>query len=170
MKKLSFSVALGVLLLSCGGNESSTGGSYVSAIESGGENDKAYMEENKAGMDAAEEELKEDEATMTSMKIDKMTHDFGKIKLESENLCEFKITNTGKNPLNISDVKASCGCTTPQKPEGMIAPGKSDVIKVQFKPNSASVNNEPVEKTVTITANTEPRMTVVKIKAIVLEK
>ena len=170
MKKVILSAVVLAGIVACGDSSStSTGGNYVSAIEAGGENDKAYLSQNKEAIAEAERELAEEEATLTSMKIDKMVHDFGKIKLNSENFCEFKVTNTGEKPLDVSDVKASCGCTTPQKPEGLIQPGKSDIIKVQFKPNSPSVNNEPIEKTVTITSNTEPRMTVVKIKAIVQE-
>jgi hypothetical protein len=79
----------------------------------------------------------------------------------------FEVSNTGNHPLVISDVQASCGCTTPQKPEKPIPPGKSDVIKVHFKPSSKSVDGKPVEKTITVTANTEPKITVIRINAIV---
>ena len=96
-----------------------------------------------------------------------MVHEFGKIKLNSENDCVFEVSNTGNHPLVISDVQASCGCTTPQKPEKPIPPGKSDVIKVHFKPSSKSVDGKPVEKTITVTANTEPKITVIRINAIV---
>jgi hypothetical protein len=154
---------------SCDSPTAKKNGEIVSALESGGKNDEKYNEENAAAIAQAEKEMEELAQSVTTMKLDKMEHNFGKIKLDSENFCEFKVTNTGKKPLMISDVQASCGCTTPKKPEKpMIAPGDSDVIKVKFKPSSKSIDGVPVSKTVTITANTEPRLTVVTIKGIVL--
>ncbi len=143
-------IVLGVLafaMSSCGLNtEEKKSGEIVSAIEAGDENDASYLKKNKEALAQAEKELKEESAS---------------IKTGSENNCVFKVTNTGTKPLLIQNVEASCGCTTPQNPEGPIAPGKSDIIKVGFKPNGPG----PSEKTVTITANTEPRIQVVKIKA-----
>lgn len=163
MKK-SFIILSGlVILTSCNnGNEASKDGKVVSAIEAGSENDDAYMKEHKEELQAELEALEEEQKALTTFKFDKEEHFFGKIKLNSENDCEFRITNTGKQPLIVENVQASCGCTTPQKPEQPIQPGKSDVIKVHFKPSSTG---KGVEKTVTVTANTEPRISVVKIKA-----
>lgn len=158
-----------LLLVSCGGEKTSGkgGDDYYSAIEATDANEEAYMDENSEGMDAAEKEMEEALKSSTTLEFDKMEHAFGKIKMDSENDCVFKVKNTGKTPLVISDVQASCGCTTPQKPEKPIPPGKSDVIKVHYKPNSKSVDGKPLEKTITVTANTEPRMTILRINAIV---
>lgn len=41
---------------------------------------------------------------------------------------EFKFTNTGKEPLIISNVQASCGCTTPKWSNEPIAPGKQEQL------------------------------------------
>lgn len=101
----------------------------------------------------------------TSLKFDKLTHDFGKVKEETDNKTVFRVTNTGKFPLIIDDVKASCGCTTPTKPTKPIAPGKSDKIEVVFHPNEGQLNKQ--SKTVRVTANTEPKETVLKISAFV---
>ncbi len=97
-----------------------------------------------------------------------MEHDFGKVIEDTDNLTEFLVTNTGDKPLIISNVKASCGCTTPEKPEGPIAPGKSDKIKVKFHPNPDQLNE--IQKTVTVTANTDPVISTVTIKAFVVKK
>lgn len=104
----------------------------------------------------------------TSLKFDKLSHDFGKVKEESDNKTVFKVTNTGKFPLIIDAVKASCGCTTPSKPTEPIAPGKSDKIEVVFHPNVGQLNKQ--SKTVRVTANTEPKETVLKISAFVEKK
>ena len=61
------------------------------------------------------------------MKFDKMNHDFGNVTADTDNKTYFTVTNTGSNPLIIESVKASCGCTTPTKPEKPIMPEK--VIK-----------------------------------------
>jgi hypothetical protein len=168
MKKTVFSLSMLVVLGACSSNDTTKKDTEIqSAIEAGGENDVNYTKENAAELAEIEKELAEEAANFTTLKVNKKAHDFGTILLGSENTCEFVVTNTGKKPLLISDVQASCGCTTPEKPEGPIQPGKSDVIKVGFKPSSRSNDKEYVSKTVTITANTEPRLTVVTVKAIV---
>ena len=43
----------------------------------------------------------------------KESHDFGLVKEGDIASYEFKFVNTGDQPLVISSVKASCGCTTP---------------------------------------------------------
>ena len=53
----------------------------------------------------------------------------------------------------------------PQKPEGPIAPGKSDVIKVTFKSKPGQENE--IKKTVTVTANTEEKIHLLEIRAFV---
>lgn len=156
-----------LLMVSCGESTDNSKKEYYSAVEATDANQQDYMDNNKDGLTQAEKELEEASKNNTTLEFDKMMHNFGKIKLESENDCVFKVTNTGKNSLVISDVQASCGCTTPQKPEKPIAPGKSDVIKVHFKPASKSIDGKPLEKTITVTANTDPKITVIKLQAIV---
>jgi hypothetical protein len=118
-----------------------------------------------AKVKAFEAEEKAKKEAITSMSFDKMLHDFGNVKPESDNTCKFKVTNTGKKPLIIEKVSASCGCTTPHKPEGPILPGQSDYIEVGFHPKPGQVGE--ISKTVTIEANTDPILTDVQIKAFV---
>ncbi len=105
---------------------------------------------------------------LTSMSFDKTTHDFGKIIVDTENRAFFTVTNTGKKPLIIENVAASCGCTTPKKPEKPIPPGKSDRIEVGFHPRDGQLDAQ--EKSITVSANTDSKMEVLKIKAFVLPK
>ena len=67
--------------------------------------------------------------------VDKNVHDYGKIP-EDGGLANhtFVITNTGKTPLVINRVVASCGCTTPDWTKAPIAPGKTGDVKVAFDP------------------------------------
>ena len=79
----------------------------------------------------------------------------------------FKFTNTGDVPLVISNVKTSCGCTTPYWPKKPIKPGESDKIKVKFNTNHKTGNQV---KTITIHANTKNLTEQIKIKAYVNPK
>ncbi len=84
------------------------------------------------------------------------TFDFGTVT-EGEIVSHtFSFTNTGSEPLIISDAKGSCGCTVPSKPTAPIAPGEDGEITVQF--NSKSKKGARNQK-VTVTANTNPAQT-----------
>lgn len=98
----------------------------------------------------------------TTISFKKMEHNFGTIKQNSENTFEFVFTNSGSNPLVITDAQGSCGCTVPEFPKQPIPPGGSDKIKVVYKPGEQEGEQT---KNVTITANTEPQQTIVTIKA-----
>jgi hypothetical protein len=119
---------------------------------------KAIEIEEKAKIEA---ELK----NRTSITFEKLIHDFGKVKPETDNRYKFKFTNTGKKPLIISDVKASCGCTTPYKPEKPILPGESDYIDVNFHPKASQSGD--ISKTITVQSNIKTKISELQIKAIV---
>lgn len=102
----------------------------------------------------------------TSFKFEKEEHDFGKIKQDTENKFKFKFKNTGSNPLIIENAVGSCGCTVPTYPKEPIAPGASGEIEVVYSPGKQKGQQQ---KTVTVTANTEPKETRVQIKADVEE-
>ncbi len=98
----------------------------------------------------------------TTVSFTETEFDFGNIT-EGEKVTHiFKFKNTGKNPLIISDAKGSCGCTVPKWPKEPIAPGKEGQIEVKF---DSSKKPGKQTKNVTITANTEPVKTILKISA-----
>jgi len=93
--------------------------------------------------------------------------DFGDITQGDKVENVFKFENTGKEPLIISNVAATCGCTVPSWPKEPIAPGKKAEIKVSFnsagkmgKQNSVvriySNASEPIEK-VSLISNVLPK-------------
>jgi len=98
----------------------------------------------------------------TSIQFAEMEHDFGTIDQNTTNPKTFTFTNTGEHPLIISNAKGSCGCTVPSYPKEPIAPGETGEIEVIYRPGTQA--NQQT-KTVTITANTEPAQTVLRIKA-----
>jgi hypothetical protein len=67
--------------------------------------------------------------------FEKNTHDFGEIYQGDKVEHVFKFTNTGNEPLIITNIQISCGCTTPQWPHEPIPPGAKGEITVGF--NSA---------------------------------
>ncbi len=100
----------------------------------------------------------------TSIKFGKEVHDFGTLNVNTDNPYSFVFTNTGKEPLLITNARGSCGCTVPSWPKDPIMPGKTGKIDVVYRPSKGQAG-KPQEKTVTITANTEPVNTIVRIKA-----
>ena len=81
--------------------------------------------------------------------FDKSTHDYGQIEKSANGECIFVFTNTGNQPLKISNAKGSCGCTVPQWPREEIAPGATGEIKVRYDTKRVGVIN----KSVTIQSN-----------------
>ncbi|MFN3917330.1 MAG: DUF1573 domain-containing protein [Flavobacteriales bacterium] len=100
----------------------------------------------------------------TSIRFEKEVHDFGKIKQNSENTFIYKFKNTGTNPLVIESATGSCGCTVPNYPKEPIMPGKTGDIEVVYRPGTQEAAQE---KTVTVVANTNPKSTIIKLKAFV---
>ncbi|HRO09445.1 MAG TPA: DUF1573 domain-containing protein [Saprospiraceae bacterium] len=93
----------------------------------------------------------------TTIKFEQDTYDWGKIMDGDKVTHTFKFTNTGNEPLVISNAKGSCGCTVPEWPKDAIAPGKSGEIKVVFNSQGkGAVGGKEDSKRVTITANTDP--------------
>jgi hypothetical protein len=101
----------------------------------------------------------------TSVNFDEYEYDFGNIAQNSSNKYVYTFTNTGKEPLIISNAKGSCGCTVPRWPKEPVAPGEKGEIEIIYKPGK---QKNTQSKTITITANTEPANTVLKVKANVI--
>jgi len=102
------------------------------------------------------------------MEFKSVEFDFGTIK-EDKGLAttEFEFKNTGNQPLILNNVKATCGCTTPEWTKDPIAPGKSGAIKVSYNPQ-----NRPgaFTKNVNVFSNSEPSVVVLTIKGTVEQK
>lgn len=100
------------------------------------------------------------------IKFEKIVHDYGTIQQGANGECEFKFKNTGKEPLVLSNVVSSCGCTIPSWPKEPIMPGKSSSIKVKYDSNRVGT----ISKTITVLSNaTEDRITL-SIKGNILAK
>lgn len=94
------------------------------------------------------------------IEFENLVHDFGKLQQHDDASTEFKFTNTGTEPLIISNAKGSCGCTVPEWPREPIQPGQSGAIKVKYD----SKRLGPINKSVTITSNGSEEPKVLRIK------
>lgn len=113
----------------------------------------------------AEPEVQPD-GPLPSFEFTDVDHDFGTINEGDIVDHVFTFANNGDAPLIISSATASCGCTVPQWPREPIPVGGTGEIKVQFNSRKKpGIQN----KTVTITANTFPKISRLKIKANVIK-
>ena len=83
------------------------------------------------------------------IKFNKLVHDYGTIVESSDGECEFEFKNTGNEPLVLSNVTASCGCTAPTWPREPIMPGKTAVIKVKYDTKRVG----GINRTITVHSN-----------------
>ncbi|REC62632.1 hypothetical protein DRF65_09295 [Chryseobacterium pennae] len=102
----------------------------------------------------------------TSIALSESNFDFGKIKKGDKVEHVYEVTNTGKNPLVISEVKPGCGCTAPDFTKEPIMPGKKGKITLHFDSSNfdgnvqkyadvfANVEKAPIK--LTFTANIQP--------------
>lgn len=82
--------------------------------------------------------------------FDKTTHEFGAHRSSETVRAEFAISNRGDEPLEITEIRASCGCTTPKLETRIIKPGASVPLIVNF---SLRGRSGPQHKTVTVYSN-----------------
>jgi len=78
-----------------------------------------------------------------------LNHNYGQIAYGSDGTCTFKFKNEGAVPLILSNVRASCGCTTPSWTKDPVAPGQSGEIKVTYDTHRRGA----FSKSVTVTSN-----------------
>ena len=95
-------------------------------------------------------------------------HDYGTFK-ESDGIqtATFVFKNDGDVPLILNNVRASCGCTTPEWTREPVPPGKSGEIQVSYNPR-----NRPCSftKSVTVQSNAKNATVVLQITGKVEER
>jgi hypothetical protein len=117
-----------------------------------------------ATLPAAEEKP---EGPLPTMQFPKTEHDFGTISEGDVVEYTYSFKNTGAAPLIIQNAQGSCGCTVPEWSKDPIPVGGTGFVKAKFDSNGKpNIQN----KTVTVTANTWPKQTVLRFKAMVTPK
>jgi len=151
MKKitvLSFLFMTTSLLISCG-------------------NGNASAKINKDNLTNAKNRDAEIEKGTASIAFDSEVYDFGTVNEGEIVEKTFKVTNSGKTDLVITNAKSSCGCTIPVWPKEPIKPGETGDIKVRFNTNGKPNRQQ---KSITLTTNTESGREVLTIKGMVTPK
>jgi len=168
-----FVLAIGCLAMTSCQNESSSAvkdearqeleGASANAVTTSNPTSPTTIDAQSAAEAAAAEIIPT--GPLTSIEFAETKHEYGAIEQGEKAAHTFTFKNTGNEPLVLSNVKPSCGCTTPSWTKEPIAPGETGSIDVEFDSKGKSGNQT---KTVTVTANTEPAKTVLTIAGEVL--
>lgn len=105
---------------------------------------------------------------ISTIEFEQELFDFGTIqenKGEVEHI--FIFVNNGTKPLIITNVRASCGCTTSEWSKKPVLPGQKGEIKVKFNPK-----NRPGKfmKSITISNNSAKSIITLTVKGNVIRK
>lgn len=101
-----------------------------------------------------------DEMLLPAFSWTETVFDFGKIKHNNPVTHEFRFVNKGADPLIITSVQASCGCTVTKYSKDAIAPGSEGFVTATYNAATKGVFN----KTVTVNANTTDGVVVLSIR------
>lgn len=143
MKKIAFAISCVILIASCNSNDKK-----VNAVNDRDKNARDSMEAVR------NTQVLRDTANYTKIQwLDSTFLDLGKVKEGQVVEVSYKFKNIGNKPLIVTSVRASCGCTVPEKPEEPFAPGQQGVIKAKFDSKGKQGTNQ---KEVYVTANTNP--------------
>ncbi len=77
-------------------------------------------------------------------KFEKETQDFGKIPQGKPVSYDFKFTNIGDQPIIITSVESTCGCTVPKYTSTPIKKGEVGVISVTYNAANAGSFTKPL--------------------------
>jgi len=92
--------------------------------------------------------------------------DYGTLEQGADGNRVFTFTNTGKEPLILTNVRASCGCTTPKWTRNPVAPGEKGEIMVHYDTNRMG----NFHKTITVTSNAKTGNVTLTIKGKIVPK
>jgi hypothetical protein len=107
------------------------------------------------------------EGPLPVAEFESVDHDFGTVNEGQKVNYSYKFKNTGQAPLIVQNAAPSCGCTVPSWSKEPIPVGGTGFVTAEFDTNGKSgIQN----KTVTVTANTWPKVTTLRFKAMVTPK
>ncbi len=107
------------------------------------------------------------EGPLPVMEFATKDHDFGTIKEGDIVEYTYAFKNTGEAPLIIQGAQGSCGCTVPDWSKEPVPVGGTGYVKAKFDSHG---KKDLQNKTVTVTANTFPKQTELRFKAMVNAK
>jgi hypothetical protein len=122
---------------------------------------------NKENLDLAKTRDVAIKKGAASISFDSNEYDFGTVDEGDVVETTFKVTNSGKTDLVITDAKVTCGCTVPVWPKKPIKPGQTEDVKVKF--NTSGKQNRQ-QKNITLITNTESGREILTLKGMVTPK
>ncbi|MBB4080634.1 hypothetical protein GGR28_003269 [Lewinella aquimaris] len=105
-------------------------------------------------------------AATAGMTFEQTEIDYGTIEQNADPYRVFTFTNTGTEPLIITNAVGSCGCTVPSYSKAPVAPGETGEVKVRY----ATDRLGKFRKRVTLTTNVSKEPIVLTIMGEVLDK
>lgn len=114
----------------------------------------------------AQEEINSNQDTqdMPEIYFENTTHNYGSIDYDSDGSCKFIFKNTGNEPLLLTNVRASCGCTTPTWPKEPIKKGDTGTIIVKYNTKITGA----FTKSIRVSSNAKTSLVTLKITGTVI--
>lgn len=103
------------------------------------------------------------EYPITSLNIDNPILELKRLVKDKTTTVKFLIKNTGSNPLIITNVSTTCGCTVPKWSKQPVLPNDITEISLQITPDAEGF----FRKIITVYCNTEKRNVTLVIKGLV---
>jgi hypothetical protein len=82
-------------------------------------------------------------------KFNEEKHDYGKIPQGTPVTTVFEFTNIGKEPLILTNVQPTCGCTIADYTKTPVKAGEKGLIKITYN----AIAGGPFNKTIVVTSN-----------------
>ncbi len=100
-----------------------------------------------------------------NFKFNTESHDFGTVTEGEQATYAFEFQNSGSVPIIISNVQASCGCTTPEWTKEPIPPKGKGIIKASY---NSQGRPGAFNKSITVTSNANEGTKMLYIKGVVI--
>lgn len=94
------------------------------------------------------------------IQFDKLSFDFGELKIGDVKEATVTFTNIGNRPLILDDVISSCDCTVVDWSKAPVMPGKTATIKATYTADSQGI----ISKRVTVLSNAETDRIILQLK------
>ena len=104
--------------------------------------------------------------TKAEFKFNEEKHDFGKIPQGTPVTTVFEFTNVGTEPLILTEVKPTCGCTIADYTKTPVVKGAKGTIKITYNAAVVSAFN----KTIVVTSNAKTPTKYLNIEGEVVAK
>ena len=104
--------------------------------------------------------IAQDDQNGPKIKFDEEKHDFGNVEQGKKVSHTFTFKNTGNEPLVLSNVLSTCGCTVTEWPKDPIPAGKSGKIDVTFNTTGRMGKQNKVVTIISNAVNPQTRIMV----------